>query len=220
MIAASAIAFPIMDGKRMLNGFATTPSAGVVSTAAPTLIDTSQGVLQFRTLLPSAPNTVSSPANRVTTPCRPSLVMQSAAPGVVIGGNNSGSGTTEIAAPPTLTCLGTFMAATSTASGGVTGGAPQQVFLYSLAPNAQLSIAPSPATILSTNPASQQALIATPQSSQQPTRIASATPVSSTIFICLWSECRRSFPSCDRLFAHVYSIHFIPLKGQRDAVSP
>ncbi|VUZ45047.1 unnamed protein product, partial [Hymenolepis diminuta] len=208
VIAASAIAFPIMDGKRMLNGF-TTNTAQPTGTA-PTLIDASQGVLQFRTLLPTAQNPTQNPASRVTTPCRPSLVMQSAAaPGTVISTNS------DIAAPQTLTCLGTFLAATSTASGCVPTGAPQQVFLYSLAPNAQLSIAPTPAAAIM--PQQQQPqLISTAPQQQITTTQQSIRQATSTVFVCMWGgDCRRSFPSGDRLFAHVYSSHFESLKGQQ-----
>nr|CDS31955.1 zinc finger (C2H2) and AT rich interactive domain containing protein [Hymenolepis microstoma] len=206
VITASAIAFPIMDGKRMLNGF-TTNTAQPTGTA-PTLIDTSQGVLQFRTLLPTSQNPTQDP-NRVTAPCRPSLVMQSAAaPGTVISNNS------EIAAPQTLTCLGTFMASTSTASGCTP--TPQQVFLYSLAPNAQLSIAPTPAAAIM--PQQQQPqLISTVPQQQATTTQQSIRQTISTAFVCMWGgDCRRSFPSGDRLFAHIYSSHFGSLKAQQD----
>lgn len=218
----------------MLNGFGNaggggggSPAGGSVGLSATgaTLIDSSQGVLQFRTLLPTT-------SNKVSPQCRASLVMQSTAAnattsGVVTGAGGSGAGA-EIAAAPTLTCLGTFMT-TSTVS-GVTGGA-QQVFVYSLAPNAQLSIAPTAATILpavapapttgpgpgtSPQPHHQPLLTAaTVTTIPQQTRLA-APP---TVFACRWAECRKSFPSVDRLFSHVYSAHFTPVKGQQEIVS-
>ncbi|VDM31681.1 unnamed protein product [Hydatigera taeniaeformis] len=230
VIAASAIVFPSIDGKRVLNGFGSSGggSSGssvsgsvAMGAAGPTLIDSSQGVLQFRTLLPTT-------SNKVSPQCRASLVMQSTAanataPGIVTG---AGGGTgTEIASAPTLTCLGTFMT-TSTVSG--VGGGAQQVFVYSLAPNAQLSIAPTAATIL---PAVAPAptTVPGPGASQQPhhqplltaatvatipqqTRLA-APP---TVFPCRWVDCRKSFPSVDRLFSHVYSAHFTLIKGQQE----
>ncbi|KAH9280009.1 AT-rich interactive domain-containing protein 2 [Echinococcus granulosus] len=231
VIAASAIVLPSMDGKHVLNGFGSTgggsgggPAGGSMGMSATgaTLIDSSQGVLQFRTLLPTT-------SNKVSSQCRASLVMQSTAPnattpGVVTGTGGSGAGA-EIAATPTLTCLGTFMT-TSTVS-GVTGGA-QQVFVYSLAPNAQLSIAPTAATIL---PAVASALTTgpgpgtSPQPHHQPlltTATAAAVPqqtrltVPPTVFACRWAECQKSFPSVDRLFSHVYSAHFTPIRGQQE----
>ncbi|KAL5107809.1 AT-rich interactive domain-containing protein 2 [Taenia crassiceps] len=229
VIAASAIVFPSIDGKRVLNGFGNAGggsggspvggSMGMGATSA-TLIDSSQGVLQFRTLLPTT-------SNKVSPQCRASLVMQSTAansttPGVVTGAGCGGAGA-EIATAPTLTCLGTFMT-TSTMS-GVTGGA-QQVFVYSLAPNAQLSIAPTAATILpAVAPAPTTGPGTSPQPHHQPllttatvTTIPQQTRLAapSTAFACRWSECRKSFPSVDRLFSHVYSAHFTPIKGQQE----
>ncbi|KAL5963866.1 AT-rich interactive domain-containing protein 2 [Taenia solium] len=234
VIAASAIVFPSIDGKRVLNGFGNAGggsgaslaggSVGMGATGA-TLIDSSQGVLQFRTLLPTT-------SNKASPQCRASLVMQSTAanattPGVVTG--TSGGAGAEIAAAPTLTCLGTFMT-TSTVS-GVTGGA-QQVFVYSLAPNAQLSIAPTAATILpavapAPTPTTGPGPGTSPQPHHQPlltTTTVTAVPQQTrpaappTAFACRWAECRKSFPSVDRLFSHVYSAHFTPIKGQQEII--
>lgn len=218
VLAASAIVFPSMDGKRVLNGFTSGSSngdvvggsIGVGATGTAALIDTSQGVLQFRTLLPSTSNKV------VASQCRPSLVMQSTATTPTAIAPSVGA---EIASAPTFTCLGTFMA-TSTV-GGVVGPA-QQVFLYSLAPNAQLSIAPTAtATILpavapapTVGQTPQQPFITTPLQCQ-----ARLTVPSTAIHSCHWAECRKSFCSSDRLFSHVYTAHFIPVRGHREIVS-
>ena len=189
----------------------------VGSTGAATLIDTSQGVLQFRTLLPSTSNKV------VASQCRPSLVMQSTAtvPAAIAP---SGAGGAEIAPAPTFTCLGTFMA-TSTV-GGVVGPA-QQVFLYSLAPNAQLSIAPTSAAAAATLLPAVAHAPTVGQPPQQPLLTTTATPLqcqarlavpSTVVHACHWEECRKTFPSTDRLFSHAYSAHFIPIRGQQEIV--
>ncbi|KAM7542863.1 hypothetical protein Aperf_G00000015678 [Anoplocephala perfoliata] len=79
MIAASAIAFPAMDGKRVLNGFTTASSAGIVSTAGTVGV---VPILPGGATIPRPPSQYKYSfdyANRVTTSCRPPLVMQSAA---------------------------------------------------------------------------------------------------------------------------------------------
>lgn len=223
---------PSLDGKRIINGVVPTclngGGGGYVSTICTStnnattstttaIIDTSQ-VLQFRALLPS---TTSTTGKQNQPSGRPSLVMQSS------------SAPTENA---TLTCLGTLV----TGAGGAAGGtmAPQQVIVYSLAPHQaqQLSIVGAtggsgaaatlvPAMTLQPPlpPPAPPPLQVLPPLPPQPHLPTSATQTPTMLMtarcVCLWDECRKAFPSADRLFSHVYSAHFTPLRGQQEVVS-
>ncbi|KAM7542861.1 hypothetical protein Aperf_G00000015711 [Anoplocephala perfoliata] len=88
MIAVSTIAFSNINGKHILNGFIITSSACAFGTAG----------------------TVAAAPTLGGTSYDSAISFSSAAPVVIISGNISSSGTTEIAAPPILASLGTFVA--------------------------------------------------------------------------------------------------------------
>ncbi|VDL92459.1 unnamed protein product [Schistocephalus solidus] len=136
----------------------------------------------------------------------PSLIVQSADTITVSSPHPHQPQTT----PQTLTCLGTLVTAqNSTAS--------HQVFVYSLATPSVIPLSvPTAATATPhqlTSTVSQPAQV--PVVSPTPTALIAPSPAGGGILhVCRWGGCAKSFTSADQLFSHVYSAHFLPIRGQ------
>ncbi|BHF69021.1 hypothetical protein SprV_0301206200 [Sparganum proliferum] len=111
--------------------------------------------------------------------------------------------------PQTLTCLGTLVTAPNSTTS-------HQVFVYSLATPSVIPISvptaapPTPHQLPAT--ISQPAQL--PLVSTTPTPPIAPSPAGGVLHFCRWGSCAKSFTSADQLFSHVYSAHFLPIRGQ------